>query len=147
VRYLSVLHFVQASDLHLANPFGRFGEVTRVRLRDVPHKSIGRLAKVAPDNGAGVVLLAGDTLDAELPPRQLLRQALREPGKHTDQRRVVLPDNHDSLAATELWERVRRECPANVVLALDAKPIEIDSNVAILLTPPPMRHPGHDLTV
>lgn len=142
-----MFRFIHASDLHLAKPFGRFNEDTRVRLRDARHRSIEKLAGAARSHGAGLILVAGDTFDAELPPPQTLRHALREFGRHGDITWVLMPGNHDSLAATELWERIRKDCPTNVILALEPKPIEIGETVAILPAPPPVRHPGRDLTI
>jgi len=59
---------------------------------------------------------------------------------------VILPGNHDSLAATELWARFARECPENVILALKEAVIEVGDGLAILPAPCPVRHAGRDLT-
>lgn len=138
--------FVHSSDIHLAKPFGRFAEDTRGRLREARFQSLGRLAQVARDAGAGHVLLAGDIFDAETPPPQIVRQALREIQSAQDITWVVMPGNHDSLAASDLWSRMRRECPENMVLALEASPLELTEGVVVLPAPPTARDPGRDLT-
>lgn len=138
--------FLHSSDLHLAKPFGRFDELLRGRLREARFSQISGLARCARDRDIGVVLLAGDTFDAQTPPPQVVRQAIRAFAAETDIHWVILPGNHDSLAATELWDRMVKEKPDNVTLALDPEPIEIGEDLVILPAPPQVRHPGRDLT-
>jgi len=138
--------FVHSSDIHLAKPFGRFDEDTRGRLREARFQSIPRLAGVAREAGAAHVLLAGDIFDAETPPPQIIRQALKEIQAADDITWVIMPGNHDSLAASDLWARMRRECPQNAILALEPKPLSLGEGVVILPAPPTARDPGRDLT-
>lgn len=109
--------------------------------------SIGRIAGAARIAGAPLVLLAGDTFDAEMPPPKTVRQGLQAMAEAEDITWVLMPGNHDSLAATELWERIKAECPENVILALAPEVIEIGKDLAILPAPPTVRDPGRDLTV
>ncbi|MCA8878884.1 MAG: metallophosphoesterase [Rhodobacteraceae bacterium] len=138
--------FIHSSDLHLGKPFGRFGEDLRVRLREARHQKISRLATEARRTGASHVLLAGDTFDAETPPPQILRQAIRAFAEEKDIIWVLLPGNHDSLLATELWARFEKERPENVVLALQEGATELAPGVELLAAPCPVRHAGRDLT-
>lgn len=142
-----MIKFIHSSDLHLGKPFGRFDEDLRVRLREARFQKIPRIAREARSVGVSLVLLAGDTFDAETPPPSLLRQAIRAFAHESDITWVILPGNHDSLEASELWSRFESECPGNVILALQEEVvIEIGSDIAILPAPPPVRHPGRDLT-
>ena len=138
--------FIHASDIHLAKPFGRFDEDTRAQLRLARMASIGRIGEAARQSGAELVLLAGDTFDAETPPPKTIRQGLQAMAAETGITWVLMPGNHDSLAATELWDRIRAECPENVILALEPKPIEVGDELVILPAPPTVRDPGRDLT-
>ena len=104
--------FLHASDLHLGKPFGGYPEGIRNRLREARHAAIGRLAQAARQGGAQVVLLAGDSFDAETPAPDTLRQALRAMAEEADIRWIMLPGNHDSLAASELWRRIATDGPA-----------------------------------
>ena len=72
-----VFRFLHASDLHLGKPFGGYPEGIRGRLREARHGAIGRLASAARQGGAQVIVLAGDTFDAETPAPDTLRQALQ----------------------------------------------------------------------
>jgi DNA repair exonuclease SbcCD nuclease subunit len=142
-----VISFLHSSDLHIGKPFGRFDEDLRARLREARFQKIPRLASEARAAGTKLVLLAGDTFDAETPPPQLVRQTVRAFAKESDITWVILPGNHDSLAATELWARFTRECPENVILALTEAAIEVGDDLVILTAPCPVRHAGRDLTI
>ncbi len=72
------------------------------------------------------VLLAGDTFDTETPAAQVRRQAFAEMAHDPAIRWVILPGNHDSLQASQLWTTLNAEAPENVVLAVEPRPIELD---------------------
>lgn len=137
--------FLHTSDLHLGKPFGGFPEGPRGRLREARHKVIGRLAQAARDNGAGVIVLAGDTFDAETPAPDTLRQALQEMATSGLQW-VLLPGNHDSLAATQLWRQIMQASLANIHPVLTDAAFVIAPAVQILPGPCTARKPGRDVT-
>lgn len=138
--------FLHSSDLHLGRPFGGYPEAIRNRLREARHGALARLATAARDGGASTVLLAGDTFDAETPAPETLRQALRAMGEEGDLTWVLLPGNHDSLAATELWRRIHADGPANLRVMTDPTPQEIAPGHWLLPAPCTQRRPGRDLT-
>ena len=140
------MRFLHAADLHLGKPFGRFDEDTRAALRAARLDAVRKLGETAKMHDAEFVLIAGDTFDAEAPPSKVVRRALDVMGGFDDLQWVLMPGNHDSLAAVDLWERIERDKPGNVVLALKPEMIEIGDHVAILPAPPTVRNPGLDLT-
>ena len=140
-----MFRFLHTSDLHLGKPFGRFDEDVRGRLREARSSVLDRLADAARAGGAGTILLAGDTFDQETPAPRLIRQALNAMRAAHDLRWVVMPGNHDSLAATELWSAMAQDAPDNVTLALDTAPIDL-GGAMVLPAPPTTRNPGRDLT-
>ena len=105
-RSARMIRFLHTADLHLGKPFGRFPEDLRGRLREARHSSIGRLAAAARANGAADVLVAGDTFDSQTPSPATLRQALQAMAADPGLRWWLLPGNHDSLAAGDLWQRI-----------------------------------------
>lgn len=137
---------LHTSDLHLGRPFGGYPETIRNRLREARHGAIARLAKAARSGGAGYVLLAGDTFDAETPAPETLRQALRAMGEESDLTWVLLPGNHDSLTASELWNRVATDGPGNLRVVTTDSPQELAPSVWLLPAPCTQRRPGRDLT-
>ena len=138
--------FLHSSDLHIGKRFGNLPEDLRGRLREARHGVIARLADAARRQGAGVILLAGDTFDTETPSPTILRQALIEMAASAPLRWVLLPGNHDSLLADQLWNGVRAAVPDNVILATDAAPISLAPDVVLLPAPCTARRPGRDLT-
>lgn len=141
-----MFRFLHTSDLHLGKPFGRHEEDVRGRLRQARHGALARLAVAARDSGAQVVLLAGDTFDQETPAPTVTRQALNAMAQADDITWVLMPGNHDSLAASELWQTITRDKPENVLLALTPEPLNVQG-AYLLPAPCTVRSPGRDLTV
>ena len=143
---MTSFRFLHSSDLHLGRAFGGYPEGIRNRLREARHGAIARLAKAARDGGAGVVLLAGDTFDAETPAPDTLLQALRAMGDEGDLIWILLPGNHDSLAASELWRRIAQDAPSNLRAVTCDAPMDIAPGHWLLPAPCTQRRPGRDLT-
>lgn len=141
-----MFRFIHSSDLHLGKRFGNFSGDLPGRLREARHAVLGRLAQHARGNGADTILLAGDTFDTQTPAPDVRRQALVEMRHHAPIRWVILPGNHDSLQATQLWSTLREEAPDNVVLAVDARSIELAPGVVLLPAPCTTRRPGRDVS-
>ncbi len=140
-----MFRFLHTSDLHLGKPFGRHPEDVRGRLRQARQGVIDRLAAAARGSGAQVVMLAGDTFDQQTPAPRILRQALNAMTQAADITWVIMPGNHDSLAASELWQSIARDRPANVTLALTPEPVDLGA-AWLLPAPCTVRAPGRDLT-
>ena len=138
--------FIHSSDLHLGKRFGQFTGDLPAKLREARHAAIGRLAEQARNHDASTILLAGDTFDTETPASDMVRQALAEMGHHASVRWVILPGNHDSLQAAQLWSTLCAQAPRNVTLALNATPLELVSGVTLLPAPCTTRRPGRDLS-
>jgi DNA repair exonuclease SbcCD nuclease subunit len=141
-----VFRFLHTSDLHLGKRFGRIPEELRGRLTEARHDIIFRLNEVAISEGLDTVLVAGDIFDTETPSPATVRQALQSMGAKPTVRWYLIPGNHDSLQAEELWHRVDRESPDNVILLRETQPVDLGSDAVLLPTPCPTRRPGRDLT-
>lgn len=138
--------FIHSSDLHLGKRFGQFTGDLPAKLREARHAAIGRLAEHARAQGASTILLAGDTFDTETPAPEVRRQALAEMAHHAPLRWVILPGNHDSLQAAQLWSTLSAEAPGNVTLAVEATPLDLAPGVVLLPAPCTTRRPGRDLS-
>lgn len=141
-----MFRFLHSSDLHIGKRFGTMPDELRGRLREARHTVLDRLAAQAGAGGAQTVLLAGDSFDTETPSPAMLRQALAAMAHHAPLRWIILPGNHDSLLADELWAATRAALPANVVLATEAAPLALSPGIVILPAPCTTRRPGRDLT-
>lgn len=69
------MRLLHCADIHLAKPFGRFDEDTRSALRQTRLTALDAIGQAAPAQGAGFVLIAGDTFDAEAPPSRVVHRA------------------------------------------------------------------------
>ncbi|GGA59981.1 metallophosphatase [Nitratireductor aestuarii] len=141
-----MLKFIHSSDLHLGKRFANMPEEIRGRLREARHAVLGKLAEAARDHGASVILIAGDTFDTETPSPEIRRQTLAEMAAHAPLQWIILPGNHDSLQASQLWNALQAEAPANVVLAMEPRPIMLSADATLLPAPCTTRRPGRDLT-
>lgn len=141
-----MIRFVHTSDLHLGKRFGQMPEELRGRLTEARHGSIERLIALARSRNADVILVAGDVFDTETPSMGTVRQALQAMGEDPSVRWLLMPGNHDSLSAGELWNEVARARPDNVALALTPEPVELSAGAVLLPAPCTTRRPGRDLT-
>ena len=141
-----MIRFIHSSDLHLGKRFGNFTGDLPSRLREARHSVLARLAQHARTHGAETILLAGDTFDTETPSAEVRRQTLTEMANHAPIRWVILPGNHDSLQATQLWELLASEAPNNVVLAVAPNPLALGPDAVVLPAPCTTRRPGRDLS-
>ena len=140
------MRFVHAADFHLGKPFGNYDEDTRAALKVARLDALRATGKLAVNRSADFVVIAGDTFDAEAPPSRLVKRALDTMAAFPNITWILMPGNHDSLAAVDLWERIARDKPANVILATSAEVTEVGQDVAILPAPPSVRSSGYDLT-
>jgi hypothetical protein len=67
-------------------------------------------------------------------------------GDEADLTWILLPGNHDSLAASELWRRITSDAPANLRAVMGDAPVELTLGHWLLPAPCTQRRPGRDLT-
>ena len=140
------MRFIHCADIHLGKPFGQFDEETRAALRQARLDALRAIGAFAVERSVALVLIAGDLFDAEAPPSKLVKRALDTIAVFPDVTWILLPGNHDSLAAVDLWERLERDKSDNLILATKPEVIAIGEDVAILPAPPTVKSPGYDLT-
>lgn len=142
----AVFRFIHSADWHLGKRFGRFEEALRGRLREARFAIPDRLAAIARDHAAGLVVVAGDVWDGAAPADQTLRRPLEAMAAHPDLRWALLPGNHDPARPGGLWERLAPLAPANVILLTGEAPVEVGPGVFLLPAPCRARDAGRDLT-
>ena len=140
--------FIHTSDWHLGKPFGQFEEDLRGRLREARHSIIERMASLAHDRNARLVLVAGDVWDSREPSAAILRQSLNAMAGHEPLQWALLPGNHDLAREGGMWERLASgaDRPGNVHLLLSEQPFEVEDGVFLLPAPCRVKDPGRDLT-
>lgn len=143
--------FIHTSDLHLGRKFAAIPQSPdgniRGRLMEARHTAIGSIATAARKEGAGHVLVAGDTFDTPTPSNSVVKQALAAMADATGMQWWLLPGNHDNLREAEpLWDAIRRDAPANVHFISAATPTDLGEGATLLPCPVEWRSAGADLT-
>ena len=113
-----MLHILHAADLHLDAPFAALSPDQARQRRQEQRQLLSRLADLAIDRGADLVLLAGDLLDHRQTYRETA-QALADQLGRIPAPVAIAPGNHDfyalsSLYAAPIW-------PRNVIIFRDSR--------------------------
>jgi len=140
------MRFIHTADWQIGKVFKQVGEreaVLQAARLDVI-ETIGRLAQ---DQDAPHVLVAGDVYDTDSPSPITLRGPLERmrnfPGVHWH----LLPGNHDPHRPQGLWERIAATgTPSNVHLHVESAVSEIAPGVALLPSPLRRKSEANDLT-
>lgn len=141
-----MFRFVHSSDLHVGRTFGQFPQDLAARLTEARYDAIERLGSLARDRAAPIIVLAGDSWDAEVPSDQVLRQSLDLMAGFADVCWVLLPGNHDLIGPGGLWERIAAASVPNVMTLTEDAPVEITEGLWILPAPCRSKDPGRDVT-
>ncbi|WP_235856090.1 metallophosphoesterase family protein [Mesobaculum littorinae] len=147
---MTEFRFLHTSDLHLGRRFANIPQPPdghiRGRLMAARQDAIGRIAAAARAQGAGHVVVAGDSFDTPTPSATVLRQSLAAMGEAEGIDWWLLPGNHDNLREAEpLWETVTRDGPANVHAVTETAPVDL-GGAHLLPAPVGFRAEGRDLT-
>ncbi len=120
------MRFLHTSDWQIGKAFGFADDATRAVLHDERLEVIGRLGRLAQEQGAAAVLVAGDVYDVADPSDRTLRQPIERMRQFPGLEWHLIPGNHDPHAPNGLWDRLRRGgLPANIHLHLESRALPI----------------------
>lgn len=139
---LKILH---SADWQLGKPFGRFEPDVKAALTEARFDAIDTLGRVAAENGAKHIVVAGDIFDTEAPEDRTIVQAISRMTRH-ECRWWLLPGNHDFARNGGLWDRVRQRAGANIAILSEPVPCEIEPSIWLLPAPLIHRHNLEDPT-
>jgi DNA repair exonuclease SbcCD nuclease subunit len=140
------MRFVHTADWQIGKPFARFGEKAE-RLRTARLDAIEALGRLAREQAAAYILVAGDIFDSEAPTAPTLRQPLERMRAASVVTWHLLPGNHDCHRPGGVWDRVQAlGLPGNVRLHLTAEPVTLDERTWLLPAPLTSRAETRDLT-
>ena len=135
--------FIHTSDWHLGKQFrGMFGDSDAgAKLREARFKVVEKIARLASDNHAAAVLVAGDAFDSNDILSDAIHTAIARMESYAGPW-VFLPGNHDCAEPGSVLPRLEKErskAKADIRVALHKEPLLLaDGKLAVL--PAPLRH-------
>lgn len=140
------MRLIHSADWQIGKPFLRFGEKAE-RLRTARLDAIEALGRLAIEEGAPHVLVAGDIFDSDAPAIVTLRQPLERMRNFPNVTWNLLPGNHDCHRPGGVWERLAAlGLPSNVRPLLSPEPLALDARTWLLPAPLGSRAESRDLT-
>jgi DNA repair exonuclease SbcCD nuclease subunit len=137
------MRFIHTSDWQIGEVFRQVDDGTMAVLQTERLEAIGRLGRLAREQRAPLVLVAGDVYDSDKPSDRTLEQPIERMRAFPEVRWHLLPGNHDSHQPNGLWDRLRKKgLPDNIVLHLEPGPKAIEGVPAVLLPAPLTRRPA-----
>ena len=134
------MKFLHSADWQLGKPFGRFEPDLRAALTEARFDAIETLGRLAAEQGAKHVIVAGDIFDTEGPDDRTIVQAVSRMSQF-DCRWWLLPGNHDFARNGGLWDRVRQRASEEITVLAEPIPCELEDGVWLL--PAPLVHRHH----
>jgi len=142
--------FIHTADWQLGKPFaGVEDPLKRSILQNERMEAIKRIGKIAKENNANFVLVAGDLFDSSTATKSTVSAACSAIGS-IGIPVYVIPGNHDHGGAGGIWEqefylREQKELAPNLHILLKAEPLELE-NVVLFPCPLLRRHESIDTT-
>jgi DNA repair exonuclease SbcCD nuclease subunit len=130
------LRLIHTADWQIGKVFRFVGDETMPLLQEARLKAVRELGKLAIEQGAKTVLVAGDVYDKEGLADRTLLQPLECMRPFAQVAWHLIPGNHDPHRQNGLWQRVRAlGLPENVHVHLDAAPVALDDHAYLLPSP------------
>lgn len=139
------MRFLHTADWQIGRVFRFVDEATQGRLESARLDAISTLGRVARDQGALAVVVAGDVFDGSGVSDRTLAQVVERMRPFDDVGWHLLPGNHDPDVIGGPFQRLLRAGPpANIHLHLNAAPVAMGAEVWLL--PAPFRSGADDPT-
>ncbi len=140
------MRFIHTADWQIGKPFRNFGAKESV-LRQARLTAIETIGKLAQQEAAPHVLVAGDLYDNEEPAQKTLLEPLERMRNFPAIAWHVISGNHDFHRANGLWDRARSlGLPPNVHLHLAPEPVLIGDEAMLMPAPLRRKSEATDLT-
>ncbi|MCD0422298.1 DNA repair exonuclease [Rubrivivax sp. JA1024] len=139
---------IHTADWQIGRQYGGFEPEDAAALADARFAAVERIARLAADEQADAVLVAGDVFDAQGVSARTIRRMFNAMAPFSGPW-VLIPGNHDAALAEGVWRHALRlnVVPANVKLALEPGVVELpEARAAVLCAPLTQRHTYTDLT-
>ncbi|MBE7618379.1 DNA repair exonuclease [Gluconacetobacter entanii] len=130
------MRFVHTSDWQVGKVFRFADDSTQSVLQDQRLEVIGRIGRLAREQGASAVVVAGDIYDHEIPVDRTLRQPIERMRQFPDLCWHLIAGNHDPNVPGGIWDRLHAiGLPDNITAHLDGRPAPMDPAGAAWVIP------------
>jgi len=141
-----VVKFLHTADWHLGIKYAKLGPNAE-KAREVRIKTVKNLMKVAKENEADFIIVAGDLFDNNDVDRGLIEVVLDIIGQVTPIPVYILPGNHDPLTRDSLYLDSSWKSLNNVIIFESKEPLKIPNlNVTLYPCPVTQKQTSSDLT-
>lgn len=136
------MRFIHTADWQLGKPFAGIADARkRALVQQARIDAVKRISALAGEQGAEFVLVAGDLFDSTSADKATVSAACSAIGQ-IKVPVIVIPGNHDNGGPGSVWgqaffQREREALAPNLVIALEAAPLELES--ALILPCPLLR--------
>jgi len=131
---LVAMRFLHTSDWQIGKAFRSFDDDVLAVLSAERLDVIGRIGKLAMDQEALVVLVAGDVFDGATPGLDTLLRPIERMKQFSQVEWHLIPGNHDAHTSNSPWERLlRQSLPSNIVIHTAPEPRPIADGEAWIL--------------
>lgn len=141
------LRMLHTADWQIGRIHSQFEPDDAQALFEARFQTVERLAALASQHDADVILVAGDVFDAQTVSDKTIRRLFNATQGYGGPW-VLLPGNHDAALAESVWSRAQRlgVVPSNVITCLEPGVRLVGDRLALLPAPLVQRHTYGDLT-
>lgn len=143
-----LIKLLHTADWQIGKLFGQFEPDEAALLAEARFQAVERLARLATERRADLVLVAGDVFDAQGVADKTIHRLFHLMAGFEGPW-ILLPGNHDAALAESVWTRSDRlgAVPGSVTVCLRPEPVLLEAlGVAVLPAPLTQRHTHADLT-
>lgn len=140
--------FIHTADWQIGRQYSQFAADDAVPIAEARIDTVLTIARLASDQRADAVLVAGDVFDAQTVSDKTIRRLFNAMSGFAGPW-ILIPGNHDAALAESVWTRAQRlgAVAANVHLSLQPETLVFASaGFAVLTAPLTQRHTYNDLT-
>ncbi len=141
-----MVRFVHTADWQLGMRRRYLDEGAQSRFSQDRLDAVEAVGRLAVEEDAAFVVVAGDVFDDNQVDRRTVLRALDVLARFPDVPVLLLPGNHDPLDAGSVYDRedFRANCPPRVHVVADGTPIEVAPGVEVVGAPWPVKRPLHN---
>ncbi len=130
------MRLIHTADWQIGKVFRFVDQGTMGVLQEARLEAISAIGRLAMEHAAPIVLVAGDVYDIATAEDRTLAQPLARMRAFTGVEWHLIPGNHDPHQPGGPWDRLlHRGLPANVRVHLEAAPVALAANLALLPAP------------